>query len=198
MRGSGQHPPSFAQGWSSKLESWRELNHRREHTSLGRLVRAEHAVSCPLRLKTPEQGLKPEPGRPFGYVPGISICRSAGMRSLFCVTTSTARAVKKILCINGHKRATSRRFGYRSFACCPSCCPLPPDLRNVARSYPGFRSGRGSSSLPDSASSARVKSRRSASTAQSKEKALVEGIRSLASPLLRGHPATLKRAINVR
>jgi hypothetical protein len=48
-----------------------------------------------------------------------------------------------------------------SFACCPLCCPLPPDLQNVPRSYPGFPNGRGSSSLSDTASSACVKSRRS-------------------------------------
>ena len=44
-----------------------------------------------------------------------------------------------------------------SFACCPLCCPLPPNLRNVVRSYPGFPNGRGSSSLPDAVSFERLR-----------------------------------------
>src|SRR5579863_393148 len=34
------------------------------------------------------------------------------------------------------------------FACCALCCPLPPDLRNVVRSYPGFPKGRGQRRCP--------------------------------------------------
>ena len=44
-----------------------------------------------------------------------------------------------------------------AFACSPLCCPLPPNLRNVVRSYPGFPNGRGSSSLPDAVSFERLR-----------------------------------------
>src|SRR5580704_16459333 len=31
-----------------------------------------------------------------------------------------------------------RSFSVSPLACCPSCCPIAPEPRNVVRSYPGF------------------------------------------------------------
>jgi hypothetical protein len=56
-----------------------------------------------------------------------------------------------------------RSFSVSPFPCCPSCCPLALEPRNVVRSYVGFLAASGveRSSVPDSAPSACVKTRRS-------------------------------------
>ena len=74
---------------------------------------------------------------------------------------SSFRMTSGTSCVRIWDSTPPRCFSVSSFACCPLCCPLLPDLRNVVRSYPGLPNGRESSSPPDSALIASVKTGRS-------------------------------------